>query len=230
MNTQPITIFGGMGPQASARMYQLLIEKSMQHAKSQPEIFPHIILRSLAVPDFISSTARQAEAKKIMGQEAERANTDESAVIAIACNTAHLFADVITSRCHAPFVSMIEEVAHYVGQAGIRKVGLLASPTTIRTRLYADELERQSIACIEPSTKQAEKLERIIRAVLAGKATARHSAELQAIAKSLVEQGAEAVILGCTELPLVFPKSGTKIRAFDSLDIVADRLIEIYYQ
>lgn len=230
MSTQPITIFGGMGPQASARMYQLLIEKSMKHPKSQPEIFPHIILRSLAVPDFISSQERQKEAKQSMAREATRANNDDPIAIAIACNTGHLFANVITSRCHAPFVSMIEEVAQSVGRAGVKKVGLLASPTTIRTRLYASELERRHIVCVEPSPEQARELEKIIRAVLAGKATADHSAKLLAIAESLVEQGAEAVILGCTELPLVFPKDKTNIRAFDSLDIVAERLIEIYYQ
>ncbi|MDD2822527.1 MAG: aspartate/glutamate racemase family protein [Candidatus Daviesbacteria bacterium] len=82
---------------------------------------------------------------------------------------------------------------------------------------------------IKPSKKEMEILEQIIRNVIAEKVTRQNKLELLMIAKSLKEKGAEGIILGCTELPLIFPKR-FNIPVFDSLNILAERLLKCHYE
>ncbi len=226
---QPITILGGMGPQASAHLYKLLIQKSQKHPKQKPGIFPHIVLRSLAVEDFISDQAKQRDAKTAMLHAARLADKDNSCVLAIACNTAHVFADDIKEHSKTPFISMIELVANKAAERS-KTIGLLATPTTIRTGLYHNALARRGVKCIEPSSDEQETLEQIIRAVIASKAGALEQETLLRIARRMQRSGAESIILGCTELPLVFPKSQAKMTVHDSLEILADHLLQKYYE
>lgn len=227
---QPITILGGMEPQASAHLYMLLIEKSRMHNRSEPEIFPHIILRSLAVPDFINDRTREKEARKILISAARSASNDKSKLICIACNTAHLLKDAVVENSNTPFISMIDAVCELTKGQGHKTVGLLASPTTIQSGLYKQALKAHQIACIEPNESQQRQLETIIRNVITGRSTGSDQQELIKVAQSLIVNGASALILGCTELPLVFSKEVLDIVVIDSLDALADRLIQKYYE
>ncbi len=231
MNYQqkPITILGGMGPQASVHLYQLLVRRSQDHPRSLRGVFPHIILRSLALEDFISDQAKQADAKAVIVTAAQRAASDGSCAVAIACNTAHVFAENIMNVTDVRFVSMIELVAEKATDASNR-VGLLASPTTVRTKLYHDAITRRGAQCIEPTRAEQVELEGIIRAVIAETAGEKERTKLLRIAKRMHRDGAESIILGCTELPLIFPKSKANFTVHDSLEILTDRLIEKYYE
>ncbi|MEO5627619.1 MAG: amino acid racemase [Candidatus Saccharimonadales bacterium] len=229
LQRKPITILGGMGPQASARLYELLIQHSDQHPQSKSDIFPHIVLRSLEVPDFIANKRKLALARQIFAEEVKSANADKSVVIAIACNTAHLLADEVIKTSTAPFISLIETVADVAVAQDYKVVGLLATPMTIKTKLYEDIFSARGIDCLTPNDTQCLSLERMIRSVLRGLSTKKDSDELLLIAKDLRARGAESVILGCTELPLVLPKKGHTIKFLDSLDVLAQELINIYY-
>lgn len=72
-------------------------------------------------------------------------------------------------------------------------------------------------------------LEQIIRNVIAGKNTRQDRLDLVNIAKSLQQKGAEGIILGCTELPLIFPKR-FEIPVFDSLKILARALLKAHFK
>jgi len=227
---KPITIIGGMGPQASSRLYTMVMRKSTQHPGHAEGVFPHVILRSIAIEDFISDSSKQTKGKEILMQAAAAAAKDASCVVAIACNTAHLFAADVARVCGAPFASMIDLVSSAVAAEAITGVGLLASPTTIRTNLYASALSKRGVECLVPSPKDQRQLESIIRAVLAEEATPQQAGQLQTIAQDLVHKGAQGIILGCTELPLIFPKDSLPCPIFDSLEIMSCHLVDKYYE
>lgn len=84
------------------------------------------------------------------------------------------------------------------------------------------------IQLIKPSIKEQEILEEVIRKVISGKATKKDKLKLIEIAKSLKEKGAEGIILGCTELPLIFPKR-FEIPIFNSLEILARALLKKHF-
>src|SRR3989344_8422498 len=108
MRKRPIAIIGGMGPEASVYIYNLLIKQSIDlFGAVNNEDFPEIIIHSMPVPDFISSDERQDEALEMLKKRVTEINKLDPLFIAIACNTAHILLYNLHNVLHAPFLSMI---------------------------------------------------------------------------------------------------------------------------
>ena len=219
MNNKLI-ILGGMGPQASLKLHEHLI--AMSNA-SQPDEYPEIIHASIPVPDFISSSDKISLAVDRIQNTCKQLPL-ENASIGMACNTAHLLLDQLTSIPKSQFISMIESVGDDLSATGMTKIGLLASPTTIKSKLYHDEIESRGMTVIQPSEDDLRQLEQIIRDVIGGTPVATLRPKLTAIANKLEQRGAQVILLGCTELPLVGIDSN--LVAIDSLSSLAKRMLK----
>lgn len=217
-----ILILGGMGPQASLRLHELLIEKSIKNGAKEPDEFPMIIHVSIPVPEFIGSDTKFQIALKMVEETCSNLPLDAMASIGIACNTAHLMVPELKLPSER-FVSMIEMTAKEISQSGRKNVGLLASPHTIKTKLYGDELAKHKVKVIRPNPEDLERLNSIILATISGGDRSRLKKRLSKIAENLQRQGADCILLGCTELPLL--GVDTKLPVFDSLDILASKLL-----
>jgi len=230
MNKKAIGILGGMGPEASGYLYKLLIDLSIKHfgAKNNDD-FPEVIIHSIPVPDFISSNKKRGEALQMLLERVKQLNKLNISCLSIACNTAHVLLDDLRKNSDVPFVSMIDEVVEIVNDSNHKTVGLLGTPSTIRYQLYQKALEANEISTIIPNTKQIKILERVIRNVLAGKLLKQDTQMLTKIADTLKEKGVEGIILGCTELPLVFP-SRYSLPVYNSVEILALALLRRYYK
>lgn len=227
MKKKSIGILGGMGPDASAQLYKIMIELARtKYAAQENQDYPDIILHSVPVPDFITNKSNVPAALTML-QESVRQLGLVSSVLGIACNTAHLLIEELQSETTTPFVSMIEATAQKVVDDGYKKIGLLATPTTFRSKLYQNALKRYNVEIITPTDEQIDQLGDIVQSILAGDFN-QSSQRLVAIANELVQQEAETAILGCTELPLVFPKTFA-IPTYSSLDVLADTLLEKFY-
>ena len=219
-----IGIIGGMGPQAGIELCNQLIAVSTRDfgAKNGGD-FPEIILDSLPIPDFISSTKNRVVARKMLKICINKFNNLQIDQIGIACNTAHMFLPELQDVSNTPIVSMIEAVCDALAD-DMKSVGILASPTTIRFGIYHSALEKRGKIVITPTLKQQIILEKIIRNVIAGKLLMSDTCRLHKIASSLRKRGAQGIILGCTELPLVFPQKFS-LPVFNSLKILAKALL-----
>lgn len=229
-NKKSICILGGIGPQASSYMYELLIELSVKHfgAKNN-EDFPEIILYSIPVPDFIANRSERKIAFEMLKQRVIQSNNFNILCFAIACNTAHVLLSKLKAASRAPFLSMISEVAKQINRDKVNTVRLLATPSTIKYALYQKALGGKEISTIIPSKKEQVFIEKIIRNVLKGKKTAKDQKNLLLISDSLKQKGAKGIILGCTELPLVF--SGKyALPVYNSVEILAMALLQKYYR
>lgn len=229
MNRRAIGILGGMGPEASNYLYKTLIDLSIKYfgAKNNDD-FPEIILHSIPVPDFISSSGKKEKALKMLLVRAKALNKLNLSCLSIACNTAHVLLRKLQSNSKIPFVSMIDEVARKLGRAH-KTVGLLGTPSIIKYKLYQNALKKAKISTVIPNARQIRILEQIIRNVLAGKLLKQDTEKLIKIANYLKKIGAEGVILGCTELPLVFPRKYA-LPVYDSIEILAMALLRKYYE
>lgn len=225
-----ICILGGMGPEASEYLYRLLIEMSTKYfgAKNN-EDFPEIVLASVPVPDFISSDTKRQEVLQMLNERVVKLNNLDISCFSIACNTAHILLPQLQSLTKVPFISMIDEVVKLVKEEGRKKVGLLGTPSTIRYELYQSALQKEGIETIVPTKKQLITLEKIIRNILKGRILLADSKKLVVIARGLEKQGAEGIILGCTELPLVFPLK-YDIPIYNSVEVLALALLRNYYK
>lgn len=221
---QIIGILGGMGPQASACLLEMLIDLSIKKFGAKNDDFPEILLDSVPVPDFISNDSRKNESLKILKNRVKFFNTVNPSCLTIACNTAHIFLNDLQKIAKVPFISVIEEVVKAVTKSGLRKVGILGTPTTIKSKLYQNALHKFGIKSIDLKRNELGILERIIRTIIAGSSNHKDSAILLSVANNLRERGAQGIILGCTELPLIFPKR-FDIPVFNSLEILAKALL-----
>ena len=124
---------------------------------------------------------------------------------------------------------MIDEVTRKLSLSGIKKVGILGTPSTLNSKLYQKALSKRRIESIIPNNKQQKILDKIIRNVLAGETKKKDIKRLINIADSLRFQGAEGILLGCTELPLIFPSEYSS-PVYNSVEILSMVLLRKYYE
>jgi aspartate racemase len=230
MKNNSIAIIGGVGPQASAYMYKLLIDMAQKEfAALNNDDFPEIILYSLPVPDFISNKKNKQIALGMLKECVKRFNNIDVSTLAIACNTAHVLLPELEKISKQKFISMIDEVAKQVKQSKTERIGILGTPSTINSRLYQIALSKYKIESIIPNKKQQTLLDKIIRNVLANKIQQVDLKQLISIADSLRFKGANGIVLGCTELPLIFPSS-YPITVYSSTAILSRALLRKYYE
>lgn len=228
-NNGAITILGGMGPEASAKMLEVIVAMaSKEFGVKIGENFPEIIVDSIPVPDFISDMKKIKSAKAILSKRVLDFDKLNVSYVVLACNTAHLLFPELSSISKAEFVSMIDAVCDAVFTKGLRKVGILATPSTLSAGLYQKALTERCIEYILPKQNEISRIEAIIRSVIAGETKRSDSVTLTNIANNLVSKGAEGIILGCTELPLIFPKDFS-VCVFDSIEITSRFLLTNYY-
>lgn len=223
-NTNPINkkigILGGMGPQATGELYRLLIEKSISDfALVHNNDFPEIIIDSIPVPDFISDTKNLQVAREMLIQRTKQLNAFGVGQICIPCNTAHMLIQDIREASDVPVLSIMDEVRRVVIHGRYLRVGLFASPMTIKSGLY--DLFNEQVMLFIPNHVVQNRLEGIIRSVIAGQNRKELQPELTALANTFKQiHDLDVLILGCTELPLVAPENFS-VPIISSLDVLA---------
>ncbi len=229
MNKKAIGVLGGMGPEASAYMYSMLIRLSIEKFGAiNNDNFPEIILYSIPVPDFISSEEEKEKALSMLIERTKDLNKLNISNLAIACNTAHLLLHKLQSVSKIPFVSMIDEVVLEVKKNNIKKIGLLGTPVTIKSNMYQNAFQKEGIQVLVPDKSDIKILESIIRNIIKGKIV-NQGQRCKKIADALFKNGAESIVLGCTELPLVFT-GNYSLPVYNSLEILSIKLLKDYYK
>lgn len=142
----------------------------------------------------------------------------------IACNTAHLLVPELEMRLGYSFTSLITSTVQEISRRDIRKIAILASPTTIRTKLYEKVLQMNGIEVMLPSQAEQNIVELTIRDVIAGGGPRRLQQRFTLVTSRLRNQGAEAILLGCTELSILYPQERQTL--IDPLHIVTDKLLQ----
>lgn len=229
MNHKPIIgVIGGMGPQASFEFYRLLIEgaKHRYGARNNNE-FPEILLDSVPVPDFLSDTDNLEEAARMLEDRVRRLSVFGASMLTMACNTACILGDRLGKQTDKPFLFIVDEVVRSVARDA-RRVLLLASPTSLRLGLYQTQFARYGISYAVPNFKEYDELEHIIRATLAEEDRKALMRKLVKLTERYVEENIQGIVLGCTELPLVFPGS-YRLPVYSSLSILAESVLKRYY-
>jgi aspartate racemase len=154
-----------------------------------------------------------------MAQGLERQGAD---LLAIACNSAHAWADEIRRETHIPLISMIDATVSAI-PAGVRRVGLLAADACLGADLYQAPLVAAGFEVITTDRQAA--FMTLIYGVKAGDTGPEARAEMAAITQDLVARGAELIIAGCTEVPLLLDPAACPVPLVDSTDALVRQLI-----
>lgn len=204
--TRPLTIgvLGGMGPDATLDFFARLLAAD-PGAKDQDRIRV-LIDNNPGVPDRNEAIAgRGASPGPVLASMARGLELSGADFLVMPCNAAHAFANDIVAAVSVPFLSIIEETARETLRVvpGLTRVGVLAAAGSLDASLYPRALGAHGVEALEPvgesRTLFMELLYRIKRGDI-GEQTRRAMAGL---AGQLIDRGAQAVIAGCTEVPLV---------------------------
>jgi aspartate racemase len=221
-----IGIIGGLGPAATLDLFAKILaatpaERDQDHLRVLIDNNPRIPDRNAAIGgEGPSPGAALAETAHGL----ERAGAD---FIIIACNTAHAYGAEIRAAIAIPLLSMIEATADAAAMLAPRpeRVGVLAADGCIRARLYQDALTERTI---EPLVLNADRQVRfmdLVYRVKGGEAGEAVAGEMRAHAAQLLNAGAEAVIAGCTEVPLFLDADALSVPLISSTDILAARAV-----
>lgn len=218
-----IVIIGGMGPQASLELHRRIIAGAAKSGAKDNEDYPEIIHASIPIPDFISSGDGSAGLKRLE-QSLDTLHFRKNDKVVLACNTVHLLLPEIESKYHLKLASLIRATVEAVRKSGANTVGLLASPTTIKDGLYEMPLSKIGCEVLLPTDSDIEVLERAIRHVIAGGPVDDVRKLIEPIISRLTNAGAEYVILGCTELSVIFNNESNG-QIIDPLEVICRQLL-----
>jgi aspartate racemase len=230
-----VGVLGGVGPAATVDFLQKIV-RNTQAQRDQDHI-KLLVEQNPQIPDRTENLiGHGADPTVSLYATCKRLEEGGADVIAIPCNTAHAFVERIQPYLAIPIVNMLTVTARYLRETfpSLREVGVLATSGTIESGVYGKALEREGLRQIVPEPAlQARVMAAIYGAqgVKAGHTTGPCQDDIAAALEGLIEAGVEAVILGCTELPLLLPQEtfvgrrGACVRLIDPTDVLARQCV-----
>ncbi|MEP6675141.1 MAG: aspartate/glutamate racemase family protein [Ferruginibacter sp.] len=226
-----IGIIGGISWLSTADYYRLINE--MINEKLGSVNAGKIILYSVNYEEIklLTEAGRWDKMSEMLCDIAVKLETAGADCIMISANTMHKIADDIQQAINIPFIHIAEVVADAINKKQIKKVALLGTKYTMQLDFYRDKLSAKGIQTIIPDEKFIEPINTAIYKEL-GKGLFLPSTKtmfLEIIAE-LQLQGAEGIILGCTELPILLKQSDCSIPLFDTTLIHTKAAVEFSLQ
>ena len=224
MSKKIVGIIGGVGPAATAELFKKVIENT--DAAADCDHIRVLIDNNPKIPD-----RTRAIEEKTVAPVAPMVSTGQGLVelgadfLVIPCVTAHFFYEKIQSALSVPLLNIVEETANFCAKKKITKVGVLATSGTCQTRIFDIEMKKHSIETIYPDDKEQEMVMHIIYDLIkAGKDVNKEL--FKSCLGNFKKKGTDAVILGCTELPLVLEHGDFDTRFIDVLDVLAKAIVK----
>jgi aspartate racemase len=196
-------VLGGMGPLASAEFMRRLT--LLTPALRDQDHIPAVLWSDPRVPDRTAARIAGGEdplpalLRGIRGLEAAGAGA-----IAIPCNTAHGWFEDMQAATPLPILHIVDAAAEELLRLGVAggTIGVMGTAGTLAMRLYQDRLAARGFACLVPTHDEMDTLVTPAIAQVKANAVAAAYAPLAEAATRMVARGAQAVVLGCTEIPL----------------------------
>jgi aspartate racemase len=218
-----IGILGGMSPESTVEYYQYITRAYTERFGDYG--YPEIIIYSVSFQPYVDWPEQDrwdlvAQGLSEAAQKLEAVGAD---FIVIATNTMHLVFDQVQASVTVPMLSLLDAVGDAILARGIKTVGLLGTKFTMEKDFYQDALTRKDITVLVPDEKDREYVNTVIYdELVAGQIRDESRAGYIAIINKLAERGAEGVILGCTEIPLLVNEEDVGMPLFDTTVIHAE--------
>ena len=226
-----IGIIGGMSWKSSLDYYRMINETI--HDKLGGWNSAKIIMYSVNFNeiDLEHRTKDWAKSDRILIDAAKALECAGADFIIIGANTAHVLAETIQENIKIPVLHIADATAEKIKAAKITTVGLLGTKHTMTQDFYKGRLEMMhGLNVIVPTQEEREIVHNEINNVILGRASPDAKKQYIRIIDGLVKQGAKAVILGCTEIPLIIGQKDVNVLLFDTARIHAESAAEYSLQ
>lgn len=215
-------ILGGVGPETTSKIYHSIIDLFRKNKKDR---YPSIVIYNLPFPFIIENEAiiKGINSYKMLPYLIAGAKILEKSGASfgiLPCNTLHKYIKEIRKAVGIPFLSILDETALRLKSMKVKTVGILATETTIKDKLYNDFLKKHEINVLCPTRTEQNDVNKIIVELLNGKKTNLQEKKIETICSSLYKKGAKAILLACTDLQIVTSDIYIPIPIIDTTEIL----------
>lgn len=223
-----IGLIGGMSWESSAQYYAIInraVRERLGGAHSAETLLYSVdfgeIERLQHDGDWPSLTARMVDA----GRRLEAGGAD---FVLICSNTMHVMADDVAAAIGVPLLHVVDPTASAITKTGLKRVGLLGTAFTMEKAFYRDRLDAAGLETVIPDAADRREVHRVIyEELVAGKIEETSRAAYREVIARLVERGAEAIVLGCTEIMLLVDQTDSVVPLFDTTSLHALAAVDL---
>ena len=220
-------LIGGMSWFSTRTYYEhinRLVHARVDHNASAP-----LLIESLDFSELVrlASPDDWARAAKILKMSAKRLERAGATAIIIGANSMHKIYDEVAAHVSVPIIHIADCVGARMAANGVRKAALLGTRNVMLESFYRQKLIARDIELLPPEMAFVDTLDRIIyEELIQGKVTRQSERELKTIITNLEQDGAEAVVLGATELEMVVDVDANVLPIYDCTRIHAEAAVD----
>ncbi len=223
-----VGVLGGMGPGASIDFMSKVValtpaERDQEHIRMLVDHNPKVPDRRVANDDDRQSV------EHVLAEMAERLQTAGADFLVVPCNTAHDFLHTAIKRSNIPFLHIVDETIAAVRQMfpDRSSVGLMAIDNCLQAGMYQKAIGETGLTLqLLPASKQADFMEAVFE-IKRCNDYSEYTERMRGLAEILVSQGADVIVAGCTEVPLVIGEGDISVPFVSSTDVLAQRTADI---
>lgn len=224
MSSKTIGVMGGLGPAATADFFTRLVRttpatRDQDHFRVLVDNDPRIADRNAALA---GQGPSPGPALAEMARGLERAGAD---FLVLVCNAAHAWQGEIRAAVSIPLLSMIDETVAAALAHAPRKVGVLAADACLRAELYERALRAHGVASSRLEAADQARFMELLYRIKAGDVGPGVRLAMRSLAQSLLAGGADVILAGCTEVPLVLDAADVEAPLVSSMDVLVARTI-----
>lgn len=215
-----VGIVGGLGPKTGFTFAENINNAFSKITRIQPDL----LMINLPVPEAIMKRLahgeKTEEIKRLLLESVRRLNCANVDFIVIPCNTVHIFIKEMRLASKKPILSIVEETVEECQKRQVKAIGILASTATIKQKLYETEFHKIGINTIVPNLKNQNQVTGIIIKIINNNANNNDKQKLITIIKRLSKQGADIIMLACTDLQLLISQKDSLVPLLDTNKIL----------
>ena len=212
-----IGLIGGMSWESTALYYRLInlaVQQQLGGLHSAKLVLLSVDFHDVEV---LQRAGDWAGAGALLANAARSLEAAGADFLVLCTNTMHIVAPAISEAVHIPLLHIADPTAQAIQQAGHTRIGLLGTRFTMEQSFYIDRLKQQGLEVLLPAREDRDTVHRIIFEELCLGQTLEVSRQhYRRIMAKLVEQGAQAIILGCTEITLLVGAADASVPLFDT--------------
>ncbi|MCC6146445.1 MAG: aspartate/glutamate racemase family protein [Anaerolineaceae bacterium] len=223
-----IGLIGGMSWESSLEYYRIINEAIKARLGGFHSAKSILYSVDFAEIESLQRSGRWEEAAGMLAGAAKSLENGGADCVVLCTNTMHKVAEEIETSVNIPFLHIVDTTAQQIKRAGIRKAGLLGTRFTMEEEFYVNRLvQKHGLDILIPDAQGRELVHRVIfdELVLGEIRLPSKERYLDVIAQ-MVEQGAEGIILGCTEIGLLVHAQDCLVPLFDTARIHAEAAVE----
>ena len=226
-----IGILGGMSPESTTLYYEHITRNYTKRFGDYG--YPEILIYSVNFQKFVDwqHDGHWQESAQAMAEALERLHGAGADFGLIATNTMHIVFDEVQRSVRMPLLSIVQATAESILASGLRSVGLLGTVFTMSQRFFRDGLEQSGITVSVPGPDDQQRINEVIYQELCrGDIRPGSRQVFLDIIERLRARGAQGIILGCTEIPLLVEPQHCSLPLFNTALIHAEKALEFALQ